>query len=329
MSVDYYFDGLMVMGPRPSSNGKSAYAYAVEGGYAGDETAFSVKLAALLNEGVTASVDPSTHAITLSGPLEDGTYTAYYEVQNDDGTKSLVEIGELTLGEEETPETKTYTITWANYDGTVLETDTVTEGTVPTYDGATPTRAADGQYTYTFKGWDKTVVAAVADATYTAVYEQTAVEPEPAEPKNYVVYDKNNTTAGDTSCWTNQARINSGGSVVADTSTTYGVAVVSNFIPVQNGDTVYYEGFYTPGKSSWLGDKDTNPVKYGALSTIQTSGHIKDLSEADAGDRSGQFTISHDDVKNLRLGGFVRDTDTPVIRIMRGGKWLTGEEETA
>lgn len=104
MSADYYYDGLMVIGPRHAEGGKSAYAYAVEGGYTGDETAFSVKLAALLNEGVTASVDPSTHAITLSGPLEDGTYTAYYELTNPDGTKSLVEIGELTLAEEETPD---------------------------------------------------------------------------------------------------------------------------------------------------------------------------------------------------------------------------------
>ena len=178
MSNEYQQDELIGI----VSRALSAYAFAVRGGYKGTKEDFSRKLAALLNEGVTASVDPSTHAITLSGPLEYGTYTAYYEVQNDDGTKSLVEIGELTKGEEETPETKTYTIIWANYDDTVLETDTVTEGTKPTYDGATPTRDADSQYTYTFKGWDKTVVAAVADTTYTAVYEQTASTP--AGPTN-------------------------------------------------------------------------------------------------------------------------------------------------
>lgn len=104
MSADYFYDGLMVIGPRHAEGGKSAYAYAVEGGYTGDETAFSVKLAALLNEGITATVDTDTNRITLSGLLEDGTYTAYYEVQNDDGTKSLLEIGELTLAEEETPD---------------------------------------------------------------------------------------------------------------------------------------------------------------------------------------------------------------------------------
>ena len=182
MSNEYQQDELIGI----VSRALSAYAFAVRGGYKGTKEDFSRKLAALLNEGVTASVDPSTHAITLSGPLEDGTYTAYYEVQNDDGTKSLLEIGELTLGEEETtepdPEPAAYTVKWCNYDGTVLETDTVTEGTKPTYDGATPTRDADSQYTYTFTGWDKTVVAAVADTTYTAVYEQTASTP--AGPTN-------------------------------------------------------------------------------------------------------------------------------------------------
>ena len=119
--------------------------------------------------------------IYLAGNLTDGTYKAYYEV---DG--NYIEIGELTKGEEETPEPEpdpvTYTIKWLNYDGSVLKTDTVTEGVTPTYDGATPTRAADSEYTYTFSGWDKTVVAAVAAATYTAVYEQTAITP--AGPTN-------------------------------------------------------------------------------------------------------------------------------------------------
>ena len=67
-----------------------------------------------------------------------------------------------------------YTVTWTNDDGTVLETDKkVSYGTVPTYDGATPTMAATAKYTYTFKSWSPKVTAVKADTTYTATYSKT------------------------------------------------------------------------------------------------------------------------------------------------------------
>ena len=67
----------------------------------------------------------------------------------------------------------TYTVTWVDEDGTVLETSEVEYGTVPTYPGDTPTKAGNAQYTYTFKGWNPEIEAVTRDVTYKATYEQT------------------------------------------------------------------------------------------------------------------------------------------------------------
>ncbi len=65
--------------------------------------------------------------------------------------------------------TNKYTITFRNWDGTVLEAKEWEYGTLPSYSG-TPTRPADAENTYTFSGWDKTVSSVTGEATYTAQY---------------------------------------------------------------------------------------------------------------------------------------------------------------
>ena len=63
------------------------------------------------------------------------------------------------------------TVTWKNWDGTILGTSPVNYGTIPTYDG-TPARAADAQYVYRFIGWTPEPVPVMGNAEYTAVYEK-------------------------------------------------------------------------------------------------------------------------------------------------------------
>ncbi len=82
--------------------------------------------------------------------------------------------GDVTYTAEFTTTEETYTVTWKNYDGSILkEYKNVEYGSVPRYYGARPTKSADAQYTYTFKGWDKPFEEVTEDITYTAQFTST------------------------------------------------------------------------------------------------------------------------------------------------------------
>ena len=64
---------------------------------------------------------------------------------------------------------RTYTVTWKNSNGTVLETDNnVPYGTTPTYNGSTPQNPTSGGGS--FQGWTPTISPVTGNVTYTASY---------------------------------------------------------------------------------------------------------------------------------------------------------------
>jgi len=87
----------------------------------------------------------------------DATYTAVFE-----------EVPKTPAGTE-TPET--FTITWLDDEGDVIDTTTVQAGEVPAHDA--PERASTEKYSYSFEGWTPEPVEATADAAYTAVFKET------------------------------------------------------------------------------------------------------------------------------------------------------------
>ncbi len=83
--------------------------------------------------------------------------------------------GDATYTATFTATTRTYVITFNNWDGTLLREVEATYGVTPTYPGETPERPADAQYTYVFDHWDPEITAVSGSATYTAVFEATPI----------------------------------------------------------------------------------------------------------------------------------------------------------
>ena len=311
MSRDPYQDELMVLLPR-SSGGRSAYAYAVEGGYTGTEKEFAERLASLLSRPVVGSVDGGD--IVLTGELAPGTYTFAYVVRKADGTTETVPIGTYTA-EESAP--KTYTIKWCNYDGTVLETDTVTESETPVYSGSTPTRDEDDLYTYTFAGWDKAITAATADATYTATYTQTE---KPTEPTINNLSDP----AG----WELDCRLSASSGNTTGQGEFVGRAV-TNHIPIKKDQMLYVKGLditkNTLSQNAKIALYNANKSKtgllYGVTAASNEDGYGANVTtNSDTGVQSIQIlytnkgvqraddTLAYIRIEGVFVDGYTKDT---------------------
>lgn len=121
----------------------------------------------MLDEGDTLLLDAVT--TTKQGYVFDGWYTDQLFEQSFD----QVVTSDITLYAKWL---EIYTITWVNDDGSLLYTSEVIEGELPVYDGQTPLKDDDEDYTYDFDQWMPSVIAASSDQTYEATYQMTQLE---------------------------------------------------------------------------------------------------------------------------------------------------------
>ncbi len=149
---------------------------------------------------------------------------------------------------------KRYTITWQNWDGTLVPTSggekggeleggktysySVPYGTMAEFLGPNPTRDADIDYTYDFTGWTPALGKVTSDVTYTATYDR--------KPRKYTI----------TFC-------NEGGSVIERQFLTHNEVPVCENVPTKIGHYLQWnpaiaavtgDATYT---ATWLEEKPT------------------------------------------------------------------------
>ena len=69
-------------------------------------------------------------------------------------------------------ETNTYKVVFKNYDGSVLQEETLEYGSTPVYKKEVPTREKTEEYTYEFKSWDKKITNVTSNQEYIAIYKE-------------------------------------------------------------------------------------------------------------------------------------------------------------
>ena len=127
-------------------------------------------------DGTVLEVDEDLAAGTI--PTYDGleptkAQDAQYNYIFDGWTPEVSEVNEnVEYTAKFKEETRKYTVTWKNYDGTVLKEEEFLYGITPIYTGTTPTKENTVEHTYTFDNWSPAVVTLTENTTYTASFKE-------------------------------------------------------------------------------------------------------------------------------------------------------------
>ena len=131
------------------------------------------------NQEETSKLEPP--ASTSAAPSSQNDTSASSSKESQSQSSSRASSSESSSDGSNTSSSETtkvyYQVTFQNYDGTVLDTQEVLEGSEAVYAGETPTKEDDEDYTYKFIGWDKEddLKAVSADLSVVAQFEATGI----------------------------------------------------------------------------------------------------------------------------------------------------------
>ena len=184
--------------------------------------------------------------------------------------------GTLTI---ESAPVQEYTVTFVNWDGTVLQSGKVAKGETPKYEGAEPTRPSDEKYTYAFSGWEPAIAEVTGDATYTAKYTETPK----GEPAYKVVSGAGGTwTQGSSTSMTFKVER----TVDPETAYSHFTGILVDGKAVSEKDA--------SGKANWTARSGSVIVELqpSYLATLSAGKHTVTVTFDDADPVSADFTVS-------------------------------------
>ena len=193
----------------------------------------------------TLLVDVEKRILELLGG-ENSDYKSIYVIRKEIADKMGIDTSNLKTVYEialaclnASPIEIEYTVTFKNYDGTILSTQKVLSGEVPVYEGSTPVRESDGEYNYTFNGWLPELGPVTGNVEYVAQYTATEIPVGPDLTLPYVTF-----TAEEAGSTLGLAKVGKNQTLEYSTDTTnWNTMNTSTSISLSNtGDKVYIRG---------------------------------------------------------------------------------------
>ena len=132
---------------------------------------------------------------------------------------------------------KTYTITWKNDNGDILEVDNdVIQGSFPSYNSSVPAKTQNGNIIYVFSGWTPSLSEVVCDTVYTATYTE---------------FNNQGLTEGLNPVVSNDGKtIKYGYYPQTNVNNQSLITTLNGLTPLENGWVLYEGNFYTKSKAS-------------------------------------------------------------------------------